>query len=105
MALQPQFRQLIIRRIEEMAEQNLQRANVQDDSEEKRVWKYEHSFDYHYGRTNGMLIRMLRDEFEKFHQRNPTEAETYEIIKIMDENSYKIRHSLAYLKDPSKPRN
>ena len=81
-----------------MIQHNLQRMNVQDDEREKATWKYEHSFDYHYGRTMGMLILITRSEFEKFYGKPATDPEVMDIIAFLDTNSIKIRQALAYLK-------
>ncbi|GEM_PF-3802623 len=89
---------MIIDIINQMIEHNLQRMNVQDDLEEKKVWKYENSFDYHYGRTIGLLTRVCREEFEKLNKRPARPEEVLEIVKILEENAVRIRQALAIFK-------
>lgn len=98
MSLNPSFQQRVMQLIDNMIDSTVQRFNVQDDSTEKMTWKYEHSFDYHYGRIMGLLTCMISHEFEKFYHREPTMQEQTETARILDQNSVKIRSVLAFLK-------
>ena len=98
MVLSPEFINRIAEFVNQFVEHNIQRMNVEDDEKEKKVWGYEHSFDYHYGRSIGMLIRMLREEFRTIHEREANPKEVIEIAICLQQHTWKIKQSLALFK-------
>ncbi len=85
--------------VNQIVEHNIQRMNIQEEKEEQKIWVYENPFDYHYGRNVGMLIRLLREEFKKQHDRDANPKEVVEIMYILSQNTWKIRQALAIFKN------
>ena len=98
MVLSTQFIMRIGDCVNQFVEHNIQRMNVENEEDAKKVWGYEHSFDYHYGRSVGMLIRILREEFRIIHGREAEPNETIEILTHLQQNTWKIKQGLALFK-------
>lgn len=98
MKLDPEFENMMEDWVNQMIEHNIQRMNVEDDKNEKEVWKYENSFDYHYGRTIGMLTREFHWQFLAKYEKQPDQEQQIAISTFLHKKSDKIRQALSIYK-------
>ena len=97
MCLSNQLRLAIIQSIEN-ALKNLEKIQQENSNKLKKLWKFEHEFDFMYGQVVGWVGGYANGLFFIENSRQPSQQEYFEINKIIEEHAVKIRKKINKLR-------
>ena len=69
-----------------------------DQTESKKKWNYDHSFDFLYGETIGWIQGYIIRSFIEVYKREPTKEELAEISSLIEAFSDQIQKNLEKLR-------